>query len=182
MELKFSFDIDTGQHAISANTGQECQRRHPGSGAYFHHLFGVDQPGQQSEHCGSTGADTRNCELGGATAGGLGGGGLRDEGLREGLTGGEGRIRCWTHALRVANPIPCRAMSHVVAAELVANVLSIEVIPGQQVGPQDAVVVLESMKMEIPVLAEVDGTVSEIVVAAGDVVRDGDPLVVIETS
>jgi acetyl-CoA carboxylase biotin carboxyl carrier protein len=44
------------------------------------------------------------------------------------------------------------------------------------------VVVLESMKMEIPVLAEVSGTVAEIVVAPGDVVRDGDPLVVLETA
>jgi acetyl-CoA carboxylase biotin carboxyl carrier protein len=36
------------------------------------------------------------------------------------------------------------------------------------------------MKMEIPVLADVAGSVSEIVVAAGDVVSDGDPLVVIK--
>jgi biotin carboxyl carrier protein len=72
-------------------------------------------------------------------------------------------------------------MSHVVVAELVANVLSVEVEPGQQVGPTDPVVVLESMKMEIPVLADAHGTVSEIVVRAGDVVRDGDPMVVIAT-
>jgi len=42
------------------------------------------------------------------------------------------------------------------------------------------VVILESMKMEIPVLAEVAGTVLEVVVAAGDVVNDGDPLVVVD--
>jgi len=70
----------------------------------------------------------------------------------------------------------------VVVAELVANVLSVEVRTGQKVEPTDAVVVLESMKMEIPVLADVVGTVSEVVVAPGDVVRDGDPLVVIETA
>lgn len=70
-------------------------------------------------------------------------------------------------------------MGHVVVAELVANVLGVEVVVGQQVAADDSVVVLESMKMEIPVLAEVAGTVSEVVVAAGDVVRDGDPLVVI---
>jgi acetyl-CoA carboxylase biotin carboxyl carrier protein len=73
-------------------------------------------------------------------------------------------------------------MSYVVVAELVANVLSIEVEPGQQVGPTDAVVVLESMKMEIPVLAEVAGTVTEVVVSPGAVVRDGDPLVVVKTA
>ena len=73
-----------------------------------------------------------------------------------------------------------RPMSHVVVAELVANVLSVEVVAGQRVEAVQAVVVLESMKMEIPVLAEVSGTVSEVVVAPGDVVRDGDPLVVID--
>lgn len=72
-------------------------------------------------------------------------------------------------------------MSHVVVAELVANVLSVEVATGQKVGAEDPVVILESMKMEIPVLAEFAGTISEIVVKPGDVVRDGDPLVVIAT-
>ncbi len=71
-------------------------------------------------------------------------------------------------------------MSHVVTAELVANVLSVAVEVGQHVDASDEVVVLDSMKMEIPVLAEVAGTVTEVVVKAGDVVRDGDPLVVIK--
>ena len=71
-------------------------------------------------------------------------------------------------------------MTHTVVAELVAAVLTVEVEVGQQVAPSDAVVVLESMKMEIPVLAEVAGSVVEVVVAGGDVVNDGDPLVVIQ--
>ena len=70
-------------------------------------------------------------------------------------------------------------VSHTVVAELVAAVLKIEVEVGQAVAADDSVVILESMKMEIPVLAEVAGTVSEIVVSAGDVVNDGDPLVVV---
>ncbi len=70
-------------------------------------------------------------------------------------------------------------MSHVVTAELVANVLSVAAEVGQQVTPTDELLVLESMKMEIPVLADVTGTVAEVVVQAGDVVRDGDPLVII---
>ncbi len=70
-------------------------------------------------------------------------------------------------------------MSHVVSAEIVGNVLSVSVKPGQRVGATDSVVMLESMKMEIPVLAEVAGTVTEVVVAVGDVVHDGDPLVLI---
>ena len=72
------------------------------------------------------------------------------------------------------------AMTHTVVAELVAAVLTVEVEVGQQVAPTDSVVILESMKMEIPVLAEVAGSVVEVVVADGDVVNDGDPLVVIE--
>ncbi len=70
-------------------------------------------------------------------------------------------------------------MSHTVVAELVAAVLKVEVEVGQSVAANDPVVILESMKMEIPVLAEVAGAVTEIVVTAGDVVNDGDPLVII---
>lgn len=72
------------------------------------------------------------------------------------------------------------AMSHVVAAELVANVLTVEVEVGQRVTADQPVVILESMKMEIPVLADVAGRVVEVVVVVGDVVRDGDPMVIIE--
>jgi acetyl-CoA carboxylase biotin carboxyl carrier protein len=70
-------------------------------------------------------------------------------------------------------------MSHTVVAELVAAVMKVEVEVGSWVAADDAVVILESMKMEIPVLAEVAGRVTEVVVAQGDVVNDGDPLVVI---
>ena len=71
-------------------------------------------------------------------------------------------------------------MTHTVVAELVAAVLKVEVAVGQQVAAADPVVILESMKMEIPVLAEVAGAVVEVVVADGDVANDGDPLVVIQ--
>ena len=67
-----------------------------------------------------------------------------------------------------------------VASELVANVLSVDVEVGQQVREGDALVILESMKMEIPVLAPHDGVVAEVRTAAGDVVQDGDVMVVIE--
>jgi acetyl-CoA carboxylase biotin carboxyl carrier protein len=70
-------------------------------------------------------------------------------------------------------------MSHTVVAELVAAVMTVEVEVGDQVAADDAVVILESMKMEIPVLAEVAGVVSELLVSVGDVVNDGDPLVAI---
>lgn len=73
-------------------------------------------------------------------------------------------------------------MSHVVSAEIVASVHSVETSVGRHVTAEAPVIVLESMKMEIPVLAEVDGVIREIVVAPGDVVHDGDPLVVIDPS
>ena len=67
-----------------------------------------------------------------------------------------------------------------VASELVANVLSIDVVVGQEVREGDALVILESMKMEIPVLAPHDGVVAAIRTAAGDVVQDGDVMVVVQ--
>ena len=67
-----------------------------------------------------------------------------------------------------------------VASELVANVLSVDVEVGQQVREGDALVILESMKLEIPVLAPHDGVVAEVRTAAGDVVQDGDVMVVVE--
>ncbi|MDN5761513.1 MAG: biotin/lipoyl-binding carrier protein [Microlunatus sp.] len=71
-------------------------------------------------------------------------------------------------------------MTHTVVAELVAAVLKVEVSIGQQVRADDVVVILESMKMEIPVLADVAGIISEVVVTEGSLVNDGDPIAVIE--
>jgi biotin carboxyl carrier protein len=73
-------------------------------------------------------------------------------------------------------------MPHTVAAELVANVAVVSAQVGDTVTPTDTLVILESMKMEIPVLAEVDGTVTEIAVAPGDVIREGDVIAVIDES
>ena len=67
-----------------------------------------------------------------------------------------------------------------IVSELVANVLSIDCAVGDRVEEGDTVVLLESMKMEIPVLAERAGTVAAIKVTAGDVVQDGDVLVVLD--
>ncbi|HEY7044824.1 MAG TPA: biotin/lipoyl-binding carrier protein [Nocardioidaceae bacterium] len=65
-------------------------------------------------------------------------------------------------------------MSHHVNAELVANVLKVVAAPGDTVTPGDTLVILESMKMEIPVTTEVSGTILEIGVSEGDVVTEGD--------
>jgi len=66
-----------------------------------------------------------------------------------------------------------------VCAEMVANVVSLVVGPGDAVAAGDTLLILESMKMEIPVLAEVGGTVDEVRVTEGDVVQEGDVLVVL---
>ena len=71
-------------------------------------------------------------------------------------------------------------MSHRVTAEIVGNVSEVLVDVGVKVKANEAIVVLDSMKMEIPVLAEVAGVVDEIMVAAGDVVQEGDVIAVIE--
>jgi biotin carboxyl carrier protein len=72
--------------------------------------------------------------------------------------------------------------SHDITAEMVANVLQVLVEPGAQVEAGDTVVLLESMKMEIPVLSEWAGTVSEVPVQPGDVVQEGEPLVRLASS
>ena len=71
-------------------------------------------------------------------------------------------------------------MATEVKAELVGNVWKVEVKAGDQVEEDDILVILESMKMEIPVVAPVAGTVREILVAEQDVVREGQVLAVIE--
>jgi|tagenome__1003787_1003787.scaffolds.fasta_scaffold20541922_2 acetyl-CoA carboxylase biotin carboxyl carrier protein len=63
------------------------------------------------------------------------------------------------------------------SAEMVANVLQVYVDLGDSVSPGDTVVLLESMKMEIPVLVDVSGTVQAVNVEGGDVVQEGDVLV-----
>jgi biotin carboxyl carrier protein len=71
-------------------------------------------------------------------------------------------------------------MTHYVEAELVANVWKVVAAIGDAVVPGDTVVILESMKMEIPVPAEVAGVITDIAVREGDVVTEGDRLADIE--
>ena len=67
-----------------------------------------------------------------------------------------------------------------VQAEMVANVWKVVVSEGDSVADGDTLVILESMKMEIPVLAETSGRVSSLNVAEGDVVQEGDVIAVID--
>jgi len=67
-----------------------------------------------------------------------------------------------------------------VRAEITANVWQVRVEPGQHVEVGDELVILESMKMEIPVVAPVAGAVREIAVAPDTQVQEGDLIAVIE--
>jgi acetyl-CoA carboxylase biotin carboxyl carrier protein len=67
-----------------------------------------------------------------------------------------------------------------VEAHITGTVWKIEVELGDSVEEGDTVVILESMKMEMPVEAEDPGVVKEIVVEEGQSVSEGDTLVVLE--
>jgi biotin carboxyl carrier protein len=93
--------------------------------------------------------------------------GCRDTGvLRRRGAGRTGRGEEW----RVAE----------VRAEMVANVWKVVTAEGEEVTDDSTLVILESMKMEIPVLAEGQGTVTKLAVAEGDVVQEGDLIAIIE--
>jgi acetyl-CoA carboxylase biotin carboxyl carrier protein len=67
-----------------------------------------------------------------------------------------------------------------IPAHITGTVWKIEVSPGDEVDEGDTVVILESMKMEMPVEAEDPGTVKEIRCEEGQSVQEGDVLVVLE--
>ena len=67
-----------------------------------------------------------------------------------------------------------------VPAHITGTVWKIEVKQGQQVSAGDVLVILESMKMEMPVEAEDEGTVKEIRCEEGQSVSEGDTLVVLD--
>jgi acetyl-CoA carboxylase biotin carboxyl carrier protein len=70
-------------------------------------------------------------------------------------------------------------MAHIVSV-MTGNVWKILVSAGDQVNPGQDIVILESMKMEIPVTADVSGTVKDVKVNEGDFVNEGDVLVELE--
>lgn len=69
-----------------------------------------------------------------------------------------------------------------VIAEMTAAVMRVVAQVGRQVDEGDPLLVVESMKMEIPILAPAAGTVAEIKVGPDDLVAEGDTLVVIESA
>lgn len=67
-----------------------------------------------------------------------------------------------------------------VKSEITGKVWQIEAEIGQSLAEEDTIIVLESMKMEIPVVAPVDGVLKEILVAEGDPVREGQDVAIME--
>jgi acetyl-CoA carboxylase biotin carboxyl carrier protein len=96
------------------------------------------------------------------------------------------RRTSWTpgvpsRSLRLATTYEERTtMAEEIRAEMVANVWKVVKATGDEVAEGDTLVILESMKMEIPVVAESDGTVTQIAVNEGDVVQEGDLIAVVD--
>ncbi|AWX57186.1 MULTISPECIES: biotin/lipoyl-containing protein [Brevibacillus] len=67
-----------------------------------------------------------------------------------------------------------------VAANMAGTVINVLVQPGDEITEGQDVLVLESMKMEVPVQAQASGKVVEVKANIGDFVNDGDIIVVLE--
>jgi len=67
-----------------------------------------------------------------------------------------------------------------VKATMAGSVWKIVVKQGEAVEQDQDIVILESMKMEIPIAAELKGTVKELKVAEGDFVNEGDVIAIVE--
>ena len=68
-----------------------------------------------------------------------------------------------------------------IQSKITGKVWKIEVSIGDQLAQDDPIIILESMKMEIPIDAPADGKVVEILVAEEDVVNEGDVVAIFET-
>ncbi|MCH7707550.1 MAG: biotin/lipoyl-binding carrier protein [Myxococcales bacterium] len=71
-------------------------------------------------------------------------------------------------------------MATEVEAQIAGNVWKIEKAVGDDLAEEDVILIIESMKMEIPVEAPCSGRLSEIRVAEGDSIEEGSVLAVIE--
>lgn len=73
-------------------------------------------------------------------------------------------------------------MTHQITADIAASVVRVDVAVGDQVAADQRLLTLESMKMEIPIVAGAAGRVVTVGVEAGDTVLEGDLLVMLEWS
>ncbi len=68
----------------------------------------------------------------------------------------------------------------IVEVPLTGKIISVNVKPGDKVKEGDTLCLLESMKMENPILTPVDGTIIQIGVTVGQVVKTGEVIAIIE--
>ena len=77
--------------------------------------------------------------------------------------------------------VTCAPMAEI-RAEITANVWQVVAEVGQMVAEGDEICILESMKMEIPVVTEVPGVVRELYVEPEQVIQEGDLIALIDES
>jgi acetyl-CoA carboxylase biotin carboxyl carrier protein len=87
------------------------------------------------------------------------------------------RVQCAALPGRVDSSVQSRAMAVQVCAHITGTVWKIEVAVGDAVEAEQSLVILESMKMEMPVEAPEAGRVTRIAVSEGQAVEEGDVLV-----
>lgn len=71
-------------------------------------------------------------------------------------------------------------MTREVKSEITGKVWKIEAKPGDRINEDDPILILESMKMEIPVAAPFDCVLVELLVAEEDAVAEGQPVAIVE--
>lgn len=97
--------------------------------------------------------------------------------VEEGTTTAAAPVAAPASAAPVAAPAPAASAGSIeIKSSVPGRVIGIEVSPGQAVKKGDNVLILESMKMEIPVVAPQDGTIAGIQVSDGASVENGDVL------
>jgi biotin carboxyl carrier protein len=82
-------------------------------------------------------------------------------------SGGGSQVRALHDEMALASPMP-------------ATVAAIAVTPGQDVSQGDVLIMLEAMKMELPIKAPRDGRVKAVACSVGELVQPGIPLVELE--
>jgi len=68
----------------------------------------------------------------------------------------------------------------IIEVPITGKIISVNVKPGDKVKEGDTICMLESMKMENPILAPADGMITEVKVTADQVVKPGETIAVIE--
>ena len=68
----------------------------------------------------------------------------------------------------------------IVEVPITGKIISVDVKPGDEVKEGDIICILESMKMENPILAPLDGTISQVGINADQVVKPGETIAIIE--